>query len=124
MPEAAGDDLKNAILKMMNKIKEEQVFTESLELCNISSIWKKKGSRNNFDSYRGIFRVNVFRSILDRLKYSKIDESLTDCNVGARKERNIRDNIFVINAIMNSIKNNKEGAYDVKKCLTHCGSTK
>ena len=35
MPEAAGDDLKNAILKMMN----------------ISSIWKKKGSRNKFDSY-------------------------------------------------------------------------
>ena len=126
MPEAAGDDLKNAILKMMNKIKEEQVFTESLELCNISSIWKKKRSRNNFDSYRGIFRVNVFRSILDRLiyndEYSKIYESLTDCNVGARKERNIRDNIFVINAIMNSIKNNKEGAvdfqvYDVEKCF-------
>ena len=78
------------------------------------------------DSYRGIFRVNVFRSILDRLiyndEYSKVDESLTDCNVGARKERTIRDNIFVINAIMNSIKNNKEGAvdfqvYDVEKCF-------
>ena len=39
-------------------------------------------------------------------EYETLDTNLTDCNVGARKERNIRDNIFVINAIMNSIKKN------------------
>ena len=126
MADTAGDDLKNAILKMMNKIKDDQIYPECLQLCNISSIWKRKGPRNNFDSYRGIFRVTIFRNILDRLiyndEYSKLDENLTDCNVGARKERNIRDNIFVINAIMNSIKNNKESdvdfqVYDVEKCF-------
>ena len=126
MSEAAGDDLKNAILKMMNKIKDDQVYPVCLEVCDISSIWKKKGSRNDYDNYRGIFRVTIFRSILDRLiyndEYSKIDNNLTDCNVGARKERNIRDNIFVMSAILNSIKSNKEGPvdfqiYDVEKCF-------
>ena len=90
-PEVAGDDLKHAVLKQMNKIKEEQKFPECLELCNISSIWKKKGCRNEYDSYRGIFRITIFRSILDRLiyndEYRNIDENLTDCNVGARKQR-------------------------------------
>ena len=64
---------------------------------NISSIWKKKGPRNIFSSYRGIFRINVFRNILDILiyndEYENIDKNLTDCNVGARKGRNVTDNI-------------------------------
>ena len=41
-PEVAGDDLKLALLKLMNKAKKDQVFPECLELCNISSIWKRK----------------------------------------------------------------------------------
>ena len=125
-PEVAGDDLKLAVLKLMNKIKREQIFPECLQLCNISSIWKRKGPMNDFESYRGIFRVTIFRSILDRLIYndecSNIDSNLTDCNVGARKDRNIRDNIFVINAITNSIRKGSEDSadfqvYDIEKCF-------
>ena len=123
---AAGTDLKEAILALMNRIKTEQIFPKCLELCNISSIWKMKGARNEFSSYRGIFRVSIFRSILDKLiyndEYSKIDKNLTDSNVGARKMRNIRDNIFVINAIMNTKKLQHEEAldvqvYDVEQCF-------
>ena len=97
-----------------------------MQLCNVSSIWKRKGPRNDFESYRGIFRVTIFRCILDGLiyndEYPNIDANLTDCNVGARKERNIRDNIFVINAIMNSIKHKKDESvdfqvYDNEKCF-------
>ena len=125
-PEVAGDDLKLAIVKMMNNIKDQQKYPECLELCNISSIWKQKKSKNEFDSYRGIFRLTVFRSILDRLiyndEYKNIDRNLTDANVGARKNRNIRDNIFVMNAIFNSMsKDNGEDldcqVYDVETCF-------
>ena len=58
-------------------------------------------------NYRGVFRVTVFRSILDRLVYNDayetIDKHITDGNVGARRERNIRDNIFVVGALINSV---------------------
>ena len=110
----------------MNRINEDQIYPEALEVCDISSIWKSKGSRNDFENYRGIFRVTVFRSILDQLiyndEYSKIDANLTDSNVGARKGRNIRDNIFVMNAVLNSvIKGNEEaidlGVYNAEKCF-------
>ena len=51
-------------------------------------------------------------SILDRLiyndEYSNLDSNLTDANVGARKGRNFRDNIFVLNAILNSMKKEKD----------------
>ena len=111
---------------LMNRIKDEQIYPKCLESCNISSIWKLKGPKNRFSSYRGIFRVSIFRAILDRLiyndEYDKLDSNLTDSNVGARKMRNIRDNIFVLNAILNSNKNTSEEAvdiqiYDVEQCF-------
>ena len=54
--------------------------------------------------------------------YEKIDQNLTDSNVGCRKGRNIRDNIFVINAISNSVIKNKiepvdYQIYDVETCF-------
>ena len=124
--DVAGDDLKKVILILMNRIKAEQIYPKILELCDITPIYKLKGSRNNFTNYRGIFRVSVLRSILDRLiyndEYHNIDSNLTDCNVGARKGRNIRDNIFVINAITNSVRKGREEAidiqiYDVETCF-------
>ena len=51
----------------------------------------------------------MLRSILDRLIYNSscetIDSSLTDGNVGARKRRGCRDNMFVLSAITNSVVN-------------------
>ena len=70
--------------------------------------------------------MTVLRNILDKLiyndEYNIIDENLTDSNVGARKQRNIRDNIFVLNAITNNITKQKLrnidiGLYDVEKCF-------
>ena len=124
-PSVAGKDLITAITTLVNKIKKHQIFPKCLQLCNITSIWKRKGKRNSFDSYRGVFRVCVFRNILDRLiytdEYHNVDSRLTDCNVGSRKLRNIRDHIFVMNAILNSVKNGNEDAldcqvFDVEKC--------
>ena len=110
----------------MNRIKTEQIYPEVLEEYNISSIYKNKGSRNDFEFYRGIFRVPILRTILDTLIYNdesnNIDKELSDSNVGARKGRNIRDNIFVLNAITNSVTNGDEDAidvqvFDVEKCF-------
>ena len=101
----------------MNKLKEKQIYPKILEKCNITSIHKKK-SRKDFKNYRGVFRVQILRSILDRLTYNDsyytIDSNLTDGNVGARKERGVRDNIFVMGAITNSILNGKSKPIQVQ----------
>lgn len=68
----------------------------------------------------------MFRNILDRLiyndEYENIEEGLTDSNVGARKLRNIRDNIFVLSAVLNDVINGNAKSidlqiYDVAKCF-------
>ena len=106
--ETAGTDLLEALLKLMNMIKSKQEYPTILEKCNITSIHKKK-SKRDFENYRGIFRVQILRSILDRLMYNDsyytIDSNLTDGNVGARKHRSVQDNIFVLGAITNSVTN-------------------
>ena len=68
----------------------------------------------------------MFRFILDRLidndEYKNIDANLTDSNVGARKQRNIRYDIFVMNAIFNSARKETQETldcqvYDKEKCF-------
>ena len=104
----AGDDLLLAVLKLLNCIKDRQQFPKAFENCNITPLHKNK-SKNDFENYRGVFRVSVLRSIMDRLlyidSYETIDDNLTDANVGARKERSVRDNMFVISAVTNSVLN-------------------
>ena len=58
-PDVAGEDLKLALLKLLNRIKSEQLCPKCLEICNITSIWKQKGPRKQVYSYRGIF-VSLF----------------------------------------------------------------
>ena len=106
-PHNAGTDLKQVVLCMMNQTKTQQIFPVPLQYCNITSLYKQKGKKQDFNNYRGIFRVTIIRSILDKLIYNdefdNIDKHLTDSNVGARRGRNIRDNIFILGAISNEI---------------------
>ena len=100
--DVAGTDLLKAVLMLMNLMKEKQIFPKVLEKCNITAIHKKK-SKSDFTNYRGVFRVTILRSILYRLMYNSayeaIDANLTDGNVGARKRRGCRDNMFVLTAV-------------------------
>ena len=52
----------------------------------------------------------------------KIDKSMSSSNIGGRKNRNIRDHLFVINGILNDVTKSKEvdvdlQIYDVQKCF-------
>ena len=121
----AGDDLLEAVIKLINMTKEKQEYLKNFEKCNITSLYKKK-SRKDFNNYRGVFRVQTLRSILDRLTYNDayytIDDHITDGNTWARKERSVRDNIFVISAICNSVQNGNSQniqvqIMDAEKCF-------
>ena len=123
----AGEGVLKAIVKLMNKLKENpKCYPSSMELCNVTSIYKNKGDRRDFDSHRGVFRTTALCNILNRLiyndEYENVDQNLFNCNVGSVKRKNIRDNLFVMNAIMNSSKQGCDSAcdiniYDIRKCF-------
>ena len=122
-----GLSLKISLLKLLNKIKTAQTYPSILQISNITSIWKRKGDKADLDNDRGIFIVSKIRSILDKMIYNDIyqtvDSSMSSSNIGARKQRNIREHLFVIHAIINDVINNKDTSdidiqiYDVEKCF-------
>ena len=100
-----GTDLKDSLLILFNKIKD----TGSIP--NIHSIYKGRGEISELDSDRGIFIVSIFRYLLMRLiykeKYPMIEQSMSDSNIGARKKRNIRNHIYVVNSIIHDVLSKK-----------------
>ena len=52
------------------------------------------------------------KKILDKLIYvdnpSAIDENMSDCNVGARRKRNIKDHLLIIHGVINSVMKGNE----------------
>ena len=71
----------------MNRIKEEISIPEFMEFANIVTIYKGKGPKSSLKSDRGIFLVNIMRSILMKLiyqeKYPIVDKYTSDSQIGA-----------------------------------------
>ena len=111
MKNSAGNDLKKALLMMMNKIKETKIIPKFATLKNITAI-PKKGAKTNLENERGIVIGSVFNTILMNLiyedKYEVIDENMSDGQAGARKDKATRNNNFVLNACMNEAVQKKD----------------
>ena len=103
--DAIGADLKESLFLLYSQIKEELVVPEIMENANITSIYKGKGQKNDIQNERGIFGMNIFRSLLLKLiynyEYENIDSKMSDSNVGGRKRKNIRNHLFIVNGIIN-----------------------
>ena len=102
---------------LFNKVKETLSIPKFMELCNIVGIYKGKGEKMDLKNDRGIFIVNIFRSILMKLiygdKYDIVDKNMSDSNVGARKKKNIRNHIFILNGIINEALQKKSEPVDI-----------
>ena len=106
-----GDNLKESMLILYNKIKQTGEIPIFMRFANISAIYKGRGIVSDLDSDRGIFLVTIFRTILMKLiykdKYDIIEGSMSDSNIGARKKKNIRNHIFIVNSIIHDVLSNK-----------------
>ena len=108
---AVGNDLKVSLLMMMNWIKQEIIVPECLRRANIT-ILHKKGSKLDLNNWRGIFVCSVIRTILMKLvlerTYEKVTQSMTDCQIGARKNKSVRNHLFVLNSIISDVMSTKK----------------
>ena len=102
------------MLLLFNKIKRKRIFPSFMRKTNITTIYKSRGEITDMDSDRGIFIVSIFRTILMKMIYQDyydvIESSMSDSNIGARKNKNIRNHIFIVNSIIHDVlrkKNNK-----------------
>ena len=98
-----GINLKNSLLIMANKIKQNLMFPRFMKKANVTTI-PKGGSRLLLKNERGVFRLSIIRNIVMKLIYNQnseeIDNNMSDSNIGGRKGRGCRDHIFMINGII------------------------
>jgi hypothetical protein len=117
-PGVIGRDLANGLLNFINGTKSSLYIPEMLRLANISTIYKNKGSRQDLKNDRGIFGLSVLRSITDKMVYEDmypdIEESMSDSNIGARRHKNVRNHLFVIHGIVNSVVHGEDDCVDIQ----------
>ena len=124
-PKFCGDDMSRSLLKMFNEIKNKLEIPQFMKKVAITSLYKNKGCKSDFSNQRGIFNVSKIRSILDKMLYldvyETIDQELSYSNIGARKGRNIRDHLFVVYAIINDVINGSAPPIDIQSIdITKC----
>ena len=106
-----GDNLKKSLLVMFNKLKQMKLIPMFMNICNVTTV-PKKGSKTELRNERGIFRVPIVRYILMRLlynmKYWEIDENMSDCQMGARKGKSCKNNIFIVNGIIHDVRKSRK----------------
>ena len=110
---------------MFNKIKESTFIPEFAKIKTISTIFKNRGSKLSLQNHRGIFIGSVFSSILMKLiydkKYEVIDGNMTEFQVGSRKNKNIRNNSWLMNNIVLEAVRKKKNCdllvLDYKECF-------
>ena len=106
-----GDDLKESVLMLMNRIKNEMSVPEGLRRANIT-ILHKKGNKLDLNNWRGIFVSSVLRTILMKLVYDRTYEivasNMTDAQIGARKNKSVRNHLFILNSIISDVMSAKK----------------
>ena len=106
-----GSNLKDSLLIMFNNLKLEGLISEFMNFANITTV-PKKGPKILLKNERGIFRVSVVRYILMRMvynsKYPIIDKNISDFQMGGRKGKGCRSNIWIINGIIHETLHNKK----------------
>ena len=125
-PGVIGCDLVTSLLNIINRAKHEIQIPRPFRLTKITSIYKSKGEKCDLQNDRGVHSVTKFRAIIDKLLYNdmyeQIDSKMSNCNVGGRRNRSIRDNLFVIYACINDATGYQKidmdiQFYDIKQCF-------
>ena len=111
---------------MFNKLKSKKMIPNYYNFANITTV-PKQGSILEPRNQRGIFRVPVIRAIMMRLiynmKYDQIDRNMSDCQMGGRKKKSCKNNIFVINGIIHEVmksKKNKPVEFQLYTIMNKC----
>ena len=117
-PGIIGDDLKVSTLSLINNVKSQLFVPWNMQLSNITIIYKSKGSRLSMQSARGIFVPTVLRKIQDKMTYldknPDLELNMSYSNIGGRQNKNIRNHLFTIHGVINSVMQGEENCVDLQ----------
>ena len=108
---AMEGELKISLLMMMNKMKQDITIPESLRTAHITILDKRK-SKLDLNNWRGIFVCSLLRKILMKLvherTYEIVSDTMTDSQIGAKRNKSVRNHLFVLNSIISDVMSSKK----------------
>ena len=117
-PGVIGQDLLEALLSLLNEVKLEHFVPYFMRLANISSLYKNRGCKKALSNDRGIFVLATTRMIMDRLMYNdlypEIEKNMSNSNIGALKNKNVRNHLFIVHGIINSVLKGEGKCIDIQ----------
>ena len=125
-PGVIGSNLQAGLLYLANGVKENFHYPGYMQWANITTIFKNRGSRFSLDSDRGIFGISILKKIIEQLiytdKFEHIDKNMSDSNIGGRRKKSIKNHLFIVYGIINSVvKGDAEPVdiqiYDIEKAF-------
>ena len=122
-PDTIGENLKQCILIMFNKMKNGRIIGSFLKRTNVKLI-NKKGSPLLLKNKCVIFLVSTVRNILIKLvykrNYSTLDSNMTDNNMGARKNRRSNNNVLITQSIIHETVSSQSSKIISLQILDYC----
>ena len=104
LPGVMGPDMKKAVLSLMNGVKNTGYFPPFMQMADICTIFKNRGSRLEMQNDRGVFILGVLKKAFDKMiyedKYDHIALGMSDSNVGAQRKKNIKNHLFVVHGVI------------------------
>ena len=130
---ASVDVLKNTLCKIFNIVFTTGVIPTMWTEGIIKPIYKKKGSKGDPDNYRPITIIScmgkLFTSVLnirltkymEKRETTENEESIGEEQLGFRKNHSTIDGVFILNALLEILTQQKKTLYcafiDLKKCF-------
>ena len=119
----AGKSFRKSLKFMFNSIKIQKQVPTNWNKIIVSTFYKRKGSRRKLSNYRGIFLTLIVTKIFEHVLYNRIYATveISDFQGGARKERGVHENLFMIRSAIYHFKHNNKPLilvmYDFKTCF-------
>ena len=120
-----GKELRQFLLQVSNRIKNEQKIPIQWMQMKIATMYKNKGSMKMLVNQRGIFLTPVISKVFEKMVKSRISEivaKVTKLQAGSRSERMTMDQTFLLRSGINhAVYMNKPifiTMYDFRQCWT------
>jgi exonuclease III len=108
----ASGEAKGDLFALVRRIWKEEDVPEDLVLCELITIFKNKGSSDDYTKYRCIGLLNhaykVLSTLLLKRMLEEINGFLPESQAGFRKLRSTRDNIFLLATLMDAVLESQE----------------
>ena len=119
-----GEQMKKALLEIMNKIKESAEIPSQWDKVDITTLYKKKGKLKELVNQRGIFLTAVAYKLLERLIKKRTNSTMEKINLlqaGGREGRCTTDQTFIMRSMVNHAiylgRTLYVTCYDYKQCF-------